>query len=68
MGSNRIAYVNERSLDHILSFSLDGTEVAAGGLISNIARVISILLAVGLTIWHKKKNETKIFSYPVWEF
>lgn len=49
-------------------FSLEGTEVAAGGLVSNIARVISILLAVGLTIWHKKKNETKIFSYPVWEF
>ena len=49
-------------------FTLEGTEVAAGGLISNIARVISILLAVGLTIWHKKKNETKVFSYPVWEF
>lgn len=49
-------------------FTLEGTEVAAGGLISNIARVISILLAVGLTIWHKKRNETKVFSYPVWEF
>lgn len=49
-------------------FSMEGTEVAAGGLISNIARVISILLAVGLTIWHKKKNETKVFSYHVWEF
>lgn len=49
-------------------FTLEGTEVAAGGLISNIARVISILLAVGLTIWHKKKNETKVFNYHVWEF
>lgn len=49
-------------------FTMEGTENAAGGLISNIARVISILLAVGLTIWHKKKNETKVFSYPVWEF
>lgn len=49
-------------------FSMEGTEVAAGGLISNIARVISILLAVGLTIWHKKKNKTKVFSYHVWEF
>lgn len=49
-------------------FTLEGTEVAAGGLISNIARVISILLAVGLTIWYKKRNETKVFSYPVWEF
>ena len=31
-------------------FTMEGTENAAGGLISNIARVISILLAVGLTI------------------
>lgn len=38
-------------------FSIEGTEVAAGGLISNIARVISILLAVGLTVWYKRKNE-----------
>ena len=49
-------------------FSMEGTEVAAGGLISNIARVISMLLAIGLTVWHKRKNETKVFSYPVWEF
>lgn len=49
-------------------FSMEGTEVAAGGLISNIARVISMLLAIGLTMWHKRKNETKVFSYPVWEF
>ena len=49
-------------------FTMEGTENAAGGLISNIARVISILLAVGLTIWYKKRNETKVFSYPVWEF
>lgn len=40
-------------------FSLEGTEVAAGGLISNIARVISILLAVGLTIWHKKRTKAR---------
>ena len=40
-------------------FSLEGTEVAAGGLISNIARVISILLAVGLTIWHKKRTKPR---------
>ena len=49
-------------------FSMEGTEVAAGGLISNIARVVSILLAVGLTVWYKRKNETKVFSYPVWQF
>lgn len=49
-------------------FTMEGTENAAGGLISNIARVTSTLLAVGLTIWHKKKNETKVFNYPVWEF
>ena len=49
-------------------FSMEGTEVAAGGLISNIARVISILLAIGITVWYKRKNESKIFSYPVWQF
>lgn len=49
-------------------FSIEGTEVAAGGLISNIARVISILLAVGLTVWYKRNNQTKVFSYPVWQF
>lgn len=49
-------------------FSMEGTEVAAGGLISNIARVLSILLAVSITIWYKRRNETKIFSYPVWQF
>jgi hypothetical protein len=49
-------------------FSMEGTQVAAGGLISNIARVISILLAVGLTMWHKRKNGAKVFSYPVWQF
>ncbi len=49
-------------------FSMEGTEVAAGGLISNIVRVISIFLAVGLTVWYKRKNETKVFSYPIWKF
>lgn len=49
-------------------FTMEGTEVAAGGLISNIARVISILLAVGLTIWYKRRNKAKVFSYPVWDF
>lgn len=49
-------------------FSMEGTEVAAGGLISNIARVLSILLAIGLTVWYKRRNETKVFNYPVWQF
>lgn len=49
-------------------FSMEGTEVAAGGLISNIARVLSILLAIGLTVWYKRRNETRVFSYPVWQF
>lgn len=48
-------------------FSIEGTEVAAGGLISNITRVISILLAIGLTVWYKRKTDTKVFSYPVWQ-
>lgn len=49
-------------------FSMEGTEVAAGGLISNIARVISILLAITITVWYKRRNETKVFNYPVWQF
>ena len=47
-------------------FTMEGTENAAGGLISNIARGISILLAVGLTVWYKRKTGAKVFSYPVW--
>lgn len=49
-------------------FTLEGTEVAAGGLVSNIARVASILLAIAITIWYKHRNKTKVFSYPVWQF
>lgn len=49
-------------------FTMEGTEVAAGGLISNIVRVISILLAIVITVWYKKRNNTKIFNYPVWSF
>lgn len=48
-------------------FTMEGTEVAAGGMISNTMRVISILLAIFITIWYKKKNNTKIFNYPVWK-
>lgn len=49
-------------------FTMEGTEVAAGGLISNILRVASILLAIGITIWYKRRTGTKVFSYPVWKF
>lgn len=49
-------------------FTMEGTEVAAGGLISNIVRVISILLAITLTIWYKRHNATRIFKYPIWQF
>lgn len=49
-------------------FSMEGTEVAAGGLISNIVRIASILLAVAITVWYKKRNATKVFCYPVWQF
>lgn len=47
-------------------FNLEGTEVAAGGLISNIMRVISIALAITLTICYKKRENLKVFNYPVW--
>lgn len=49
-------------------FTMEGTEVAAGGLISNIMRVISILLAIAITVYYKKTSGTKIFKYPVWQF
>lgn len=49
-------------------FTMTGTEVAAGGLLSNIFRIVSIIVAVGITIWYKKKSHTPLFSYPVWAF
>lgn len=49
-------------------FSMEGTEVAAGDLVSNIARVLSILLAVAITIWFKRRDEARVFSYSVWHF
>lgn len=49
-------------------FTMEGTEVAAGGLISNIVRGISIILAIAITVWHKKRCGTKIFKYPVLQF
>lgn len=49
-------------------FTMEGTEVAAGGLISNTARIISIALAIALTVqYHKRKGE-KVFDYPIWRF
>lgn len=50
-------------------FMMEGTEVAAGGLISNIARLISIALAIGITVYyHHKKSGKKVFDYPIWKF
>ncbi len=49
-------------------FYMEGTEVAAGGLLSNIIRLTSILLAIIITIWHKKRNHTQIFKYPIRQF
>lgn len=40
-------------------FTMDGTEVAAGGLTSNILRLVSILLAVTITLWHKRQHDSK---------
>lgn len=49
-------------------FIVEGTEVAAGGLISNIVRIISIVLAIAITVLHHKRRGEKIFDYPVWKF
>ena len=49
-------------------FNVEGTEVAAGGFISNIVRVVSIALAIGITIYYHKKKGERVFDYPVWSF
>ncbi|MBD5237015.1 MAG: CPBP family intramembrane metalloprotease [Bacteroidales bacterium] len=49
-------------------FNVEGTEVAAGGFISNIVRVASIALAIGITIYYHKKKGERVFDYPVWSF
>ena len=49
-------------------FTMEGTEVAAGGWISNIARIISIALAIALTVYYRRKRGEKVFDYPVWRF
>ncbi len=49
-------------------FTMEGTEVAAGGLISNIARMISIALAIAFTVYYHKKRGEKVFDYPIWRF
>lgn len=49
-------------------FNVTGTEVAAGGLISNIVRVVSIALAIVITIYYHKRKGEKVFDYPIWRF
>ncbi|MBD5173435.1 MAG: CPBP family intramembrane metalloprotease [Bacteroidales bacterium] len=49
-------------------FNVTGTEVAAGGLISNIVRIVSIALAIGITIYYHKKKGENVFDYPIWSF
>ena len=44
-------------------FTMEGTEAAAGGLVSNIARVTGIVLAIALTIWHKKRHGIKFVAH-----
>lgn len=49
-------------------FNFTGTEVAAGGLISNIVRVASIVLAIIITVYFHKKKGEKVFDYPILKF
>lgn len=48
-------------------FTMESTEVATGGLISNIARIISIALAIGISVYYHRKRGTKVFDYPIWK-
>lgn len=45
-------------------FTMEGTEVAAGGWISNIARIISIALAIALTVYYRRKRGEKVLIIP----
>ncbi len=47
-------------------FIVDGNEVAAGGLISNVFRLSSIAVAIILTIVYKRKSGRRVFDYRVW--
>lgn len=47
-------------------FSVEGTDNATGGLISNILRVASIALAIVITVIYKRRANKRIFDYPVW--
>lgn len=49
-------------------FTVEGTEVAAGGLISNIARIVSMALAIAITVCCRKRKGGKVFDYPIWNF
>jgi len=49
-------------------FNVTGTEVAAGGLISNIMRIVSITLAITITVYYHRKKGEKVFDYPVFSF
>ncbi len=44
-------------------FAMEGTEAVTGGLVSNIARVASIALAIAITIWHKKRHGSKFVAH-----
>lgn len=45
-------------------FIMEGTEVAAGGLISNMARIVSMALAIAVTVCYHKGEEKKSLIIP----
>lgn len=49
-------------------FIMEGTEVAAGGLISNMARIVSMALAIAITVYYHKRRGEKVLDYPIWKF
>lgn len=49
-------------------FNVTGTEDAVGGLSSNLVRVVSIVLAIAITIYFHKKKRVETFDYPIWSF
>lgn len=46
-------------------FPVEGNETAIGAFVPNLLRISSILIAIGLTVMHRRKAGEKVFGYPI---